>query len=181
VLPKRTFTGPQGTTEADVPDRIATTTAIAGPSCRRPCRILARSRAPNLVGKPHFLYERPPARIVVQPAQPRRSPDHAHARIALRAGPLEPGKGLIPLATVRENLRDLKGGRVRAGRDELLERGVRLRAPPLRMIDVREREQPERDVNLAFCRVERLAEPTLGEADVAVEVMRKPAVRTQLE
>ena len=60
------------------------------------------------VGKPHFLYEWPPARIAVQPAHARQGPDHAHARIALRAGPLEPGKGLIPLATVRENLRDLK-------------------------------------------------------------------------
>jgi len=37
---------------------------------------------------------------------------HGHARIALRVGTLEPDKGLIPVAAVRESFRDLEGGRV---------------------------------------------------------------------
>ena len=90
-------------------------------------------------------------------------------------------KGLIALATVRESLRDLQRGRVGIVLDELRQRGVRLPVPPLRVIYVREREQSEHVVNLAFCRIERLVESTLGEADVAVVVVPEPAVRTQLE
>jgi hypothetical protein len=90
-----------------------------------------------------------------------REPQHVHARIALCVSPLEPGKSLIPVVAVCKSFRNLKRAFVRSGFDEFLQCRVRLRVPPLRVIDVREREQTEICVNLAFCRLERLVEGAL--------------------